>query len=87
MRLLGLLFLIIAFGSCFSLGFSWNTLNPGDKAVKFAFMLMYFMGFWFFFNMGRQMQQTEFKMPTDQEAEQIIKDFEFKGKKKVKKHG
>lgn len=85
MRLLGLLFLVIAFGSCFSLGYAWNGLNPGDKAVKFSFVLMYFMGFWFFFNMGRQMQQTEVKIPTDEEADEIIKN--FKSKKPRRKHG
>lgn len=83
LRLLGLLFLIIAFGSCFSLGYSWNALNPGDKAVKFSFILMYFMGFWFFFNTGKQLQATEVKMPTEEEADEIIKNFEGKGKKKV----
>ncbi len=90
MRLLGLLFLIIAFGSCFSLGYVWNGLNPGDKAVKLSFVLMYFMGFWFFYNMGNQMISTEVKMPTDEEADKIIKEFETsqrKSRKKQKKSG
>lgn len=83
MRLLGLLFLIICFGSCFSLGYSWSSLNPGDKLVKFTFVLMYFLGFWFFFNLGKTLQASEFKMPTETEADEIIKSFEAKGKKKV----
>lgn len=83
MRLLSVLFLVISFASFFSFGYTWGNVDPGARAVKLCFCLIYFMGFWYFFNVSQTLREQEFEMPTEEEADEIIKSWNKPKKGKV----
>jgi len=80
------LWILIAFGSCFSLGARYLTFDPGEIVSKIAYILMFFLTSYFFIWMARKAKEQEFEMPSDEDAQKIITDFNKKHSRKKTKH-
>ena len=82
LRAAALLWFLIALGSCFSLGFRFHSYDPGEIVAKTAYILLFFLTCYFFIWLARKAQEQEFDLPSDAEAEKIIKEFEITNKRK-----
>lgn len=73
--------LIITFGSCFSLGYAYDTLDPGQVIAKISWIFMYFLGSLFFLHLARMFKEQDDAFKSF-DANKVIENFEGPKKKK-----
>lgn len=80
-KAVSILMMIITFSSCFSLGYSYVVLDPGQIIAKICWIFMYFLGSLFFMHLARMFKQQEDAFKSF-DADKIIEKFEKPKKKK-----
>lgn len=78
-----LIWLVIASGSCYSLGLGWASFNLGEKIAKIGFICLYLASFYLFAWYVRKMNFDPALSNID--ADEVIKDFESEKERKLEK--
>ena len=67
--------LVIALGRCYAFGLGLPLSNPGDVVADVASIIWNFLLFFFFRLMGKKTEEQEEGLPSTEEMQKMVQDF------------